>query len=400
MQRCMGIKGDGERCETHPPAPHVADHLPHLHFCRRHWRVYNRRVEIRQQMPEARQLGLTHLQPRQCHKWNGHEWCERERDGESLLCVHHSQQHLRRQEGLRRRQEHRDRLIALEQHYRESVPAPTWRQVIDDLFMNHPQLTRADAHHIALNYFLQPVVFDLEFHEHWQFQLYWRWNINGRNGPPPDLTVRFVPQLQAPPVAYRVPPAAPTLAAISLDRQNVHTRAVSEQTNKGLEILLNAGRGFVMRSPEWMASRWLLRGYANWTDVVMVVNDMQRWYGTETCRTHRDWLYRTALNGLYMLIRKIENNETKTEVYQRVYEECKESVGMCCDGHISRLCNVLVGFDEAFAPPVPFGEILQNKMAAIAALEVDTDEKVRQAMAFFEEFAVPATERSAWLEAF
>jgi hypothetical protein len=73
---------------------------------------------------------------------------------------------------------------------------------------------------------------------------------------------------------------------------------------------------------------------------------------------------------------------------------------MCCDGHISRLCNVLVGFDDAFAPPVPFGEILQNKMAAIAALEIETEEKVRQANTFFNEFAVPEPERVAWLEAF
>ena len=73
---------------------------------------------------------------------------------------------------------------------------------------------------------------------------------------------------------------------------------------------------------------------------------------------------------------------------------------MCCEGHISRLCNVLVGFDETFAPPVPFGEILQNKMAAIAALEVETEEKIRQATAFFNEFAVPEPDRAAWLEAF
>ena len=73
---------------------------------------------------------------------------------------------------------------------------------------------------------------------------------------------------------------------------------------------------------------------------------------------------------------------------------------MCCEGHISRVCNVLVGFDDAFAPPVPFGEILQNKMAAIYAMEIDTDKKVTLATDFFNEFAVPEVERSAWLEAF
>jgi len=61
---------------------------------------------------------------------------------------------------------------------------------------------------------------------------------------------------------------------------------------------------------------------------------------------------------------------------------------------------VLVGFDDAFAPPVPKGEILQQKMAAIAGLDVDTDEKVRQATAVFEELEIPESEREPWLEAF
>ena len=130
------------------------------------------------------------------------------------------------------------------------------------------------------------------------------------------------------------------------------------------------------------------------------MNDMHRWYDTRSCRTNNDWLYKRTLDGLYMTIRKLDGTESKNEIYQRVFEECFESVGMCCDGHISRLCNVLVGFDDAFLPPVPFGEILQNKMAAIYAMEIETSEKIKQAMEFFNEFAVPEAERTAWLDAF
>jgi hypothetical protein len=127
---------------------------------------------------------------------------------------------------------------------------------------------------------------------------------------------------------------------------------------------------------------------------------MYKWYDTETCRLSEDWLYRKALIVLYYTIRNLKDESIQNELFKRAFEECNESVAMCCDGHISRLCNVLVGFDDAFAPPVPFGEILQNKMAAIAALEIETEEKVRQANTFFNEFAVPEPERVAWLEAF
>jgi len=101
-----------------------------------------------------------------------------------------------------------------------------------------------------------------------------------------------------------------------------------------------------------------------------------------------------------MYARRIPNEETKNEIYKRIFEECNESVGMCCDGHISRLCNVLVGFDDAFKPPVPIGELIQNEMAKIAMSEADIDEKVRQAVAFFTEHNVPEDDRLAWLEAF
>ena len=87
-------------------------------------------------------------------------------------------------------------------------------------------------------------------------------------------------------------------------------------------------------------------------------------------------------------------------MYRRCWEECNEAVGMCCEGHISRLCNVLVGFDEAFQPPVPFGEILQSKMAAIAGMDVSEEEKRKLANAFFDEHKTPAEERTAWLDAF
>jgi hypothetical protein len=100
------------------------------------------------------------------------------------------------------------------------------------------------------------------------------------------------------------------------------------------------------------------------------------------------------------MIRNLPDDETKIEVFKRAFEECYESVSMCCDGHITRICNVLVGFDEAFAPPVPLGDVIQSKMAAIAGMDISTEEKVRLATAFFNEHNVQEADRTAWLEAF
>jgi hypothetical protein len=46
------------------------------------------------------------------------------------------------------------------------------------------------------------------------------------------------------------------------------------------------------------------------------------------------------------------------------------------------------------------GELIQQKMAALAGLDVSTEEKQRQAAQWFDENNVPTDQRTAWLEAF
>jgi hypothetical protein len=149
-----------------------------------------------------------------------------------------------------------------------------------------------------------------------------------------------------------------------------------------------------------MSVIWLGKLDVPYSTFIRVANDVNRWFNTKDCRGVNDNLYRKLLRGLVAMISSESDDERKTELYRRLWEECLEATGMCCEGHISRLCNVLVGFDEAFQPPVPFGEILQSKMAAIAGLDVSEEEKRRQATAFFDEYATPAEERAAWLDAF
>lgn len=389
MQRCMGLKTDGTRCGRQETG-FINLNATHLHFCQTHWNVYNRRVTIRAQLTVV--VAEQHHQPGTCHKWSNDHWCGNECGGNHLQCVRHRvAQHRRDQRNQRIREEEQRRTNTL-LFYRNHIPAMNWRQVIDHLWRNQPDLDAGDKYMVARRFFWQAN--DPEFNQDWHFARYWNWHREGAIGQPPDLRVPIQFPV-APPVINR------GLHAIARDPQNVHTAAVSEQTNKGLEKLLEAAKeNRHMRTPEWFAAKWLIRGYGHWNVVQRVVNDMLHWYGMAFCKTANDHLYQRTLDGLYITIAKIKDNETRIELYKRVFEECHESVGMCCEGHISRLCNVLVGFDDAFAPPVPFGEILQNKMAAIAALEIETEEKVKQATAFFNEFAVPEAERTAWLEAF
>lgn len=375
LNHCMGIKADGTRCQTYDNR--IREPMTHLRFCGIHWRSYTKRVERIAHFHPGDGIELHHHQPGMCLNFHsrGNAWCRNHATPGHLQC-----------------EDHRPLPVIDPQHelelYQLREPRLTYRQVIDDVF-RRPRLNRGDRWTIAARYYrdINPNAW-LNGPQDDPFNEYFEWRLRGGQGLPPQEVALGLPRGE--------------LRTIAQDRQNVHTRAVSQQTNRGLETLLEVQRrtNTHMRSPEWFASRWLQRGYGSWLAVSPTVNDMMQWYNQRTCRENNDQLYKRTLDGLYLKIKALQSEDTKAELYKRTFEECFESTGLCCDGHISRLCNVLVGFDDAFTPPVAFGEVLQNKMAALFAMDIPTEEKLAQAIAFFNEFAVPEAERAPWLEAF
>lgn len=292
-------------------------------------------------------------------------------------------------------------------------PRPTWQQVtreyFDDYFgaVENQQELRHVGLAIATRYAARQIMI-------WPPTLigdYWEWLEDGEQGIEPHA--QPLPRFDPPPQAFHPPPhavrravrraapAVPRLQALARDTQNVHTREVSEQTNGATEKLLdfyeNNCKTKKFRAPDWFAAKWLPERYGSWNIVANVVDDMQRWYATKTCRTNNDYLYKKCLDALYTMIKQVKDDETRKELYKRAFEECSEAVGMCCEGHISRLCNIMVGFDEDFKPPVPIGELLQNAISKIA--QSDSTDKIAEATKVFNELNVPEPQRIVWLEA-
>ena len=197
-------------------------------------------------------------------------------------------------------------------------------------------------------------------------------------------------------------PDANNIGALARDVQNTHTTVVAQQTNAGVEKLL-AQR--VPADQQTMMEIWNM-----WTSTpqqkhsprgaLQLFSDMLSWYETADCKEPGDFLYKRLIDGLWAMVQGTSDPDMRQELRCRVAQEVIESKGMCCEGHVSRLVNVMVGFDDAFKPPVATGEVLQNKMAAIAAKEVDTEIKQAEARSVFAELGIPEAEHAAWLEAF
>jgi hypothetical protein len=186
--------------------------------------------------------------------------------------------------------------------------------------------------------------------------------------------------------------ATTDLQRLALDNQNVHTKEVTIQTSEAQEYLLKTE---VPKSQDTLAE--LETAWAEKVQRKKVMRDVKMWYGMQRCVSINDWLYKRMLDGLWA---RIKSHKERAELTQRLWEEAFESVDKCCQGHLSRLANVLVGFTEEVKAEVPIGEILQQRIAAIAEKDIGVEFKVCEAWAVFEELKVPMAERDAWIEAF
>jgi len=191
-------------------------------------------------------------------------------------------------------------------------------------------------------------------------------------------------------------------AQLAADSQNVHTREITQQMRDSINILLA-----VQVPPDQTGSVremrvcWLEKGYSEY-EINVVYRDVVNWWNKETIFGENDKLYRRLLRGLWWTIKQYKA-DVRAELEKRLWEELRDGAipySVCTQGHVARLSNVMIGFDDAFVPPIPVGEILQQKMAAIYGMDVEYDEQIRLAEAVLDELQIPADQHGTWLSAF
>lgn len=177
------------------------------------------------------------------------------------------------------------------------------------------------------------------------------------------------------------------LANIAQDAQNIHTIVINTQTNDLLETLKTVPVPKDQKTMSEIMCAWNLQDSP-------VLDDMRTWARKSYVVKEGDYLYRNTLRAVWAKIQLFPLDQRK-ELVKRVWEEAAESVGMCAQGHISRLVNVFVGFDEAFQIKPSF----QETMALLSKQTMEEEDKIREANLRMDEIHMPAEEREAWLEA-
>jgi len=204
------------------------------------------------------------------------------------------------------------------------------------------------------------------------------------------------------PVRQAPIPANRREAQLAADTQNVHSAEFSKQMTDAIEMLCaveipNTQKATVHE----MRDSWRRLGKTE-AEIAVVYLDVTTWWNKATVYKIDDKLYRRCLRGLWYTI-KTYTGETRVELEKRLWDECRDACvpySVCTQGHLARLSNVMVGFDEAFAQPVAVGEILQQKMAAIAGMDIESDKQIELAKALLAELKIPEEKHADWLAAF
>lgn len=186
------------------------------------------------------------------------------------------------------------------------------------------------------------------------------------------------------------------LSRIATDNQNIHTTVVNKQTQDGVGILFTFAVPSTQDTLREIRERWSSIFYRRPVNEI-IYEDMRRWYNVSMCRQKNDYLYRRLLDHAWAAIKSRPREEEKSLVL-RLQQECAESCGTCCEGHISRIINVFVGFIDNMSPPIPIGEILQEKMSRISEIE-DLEQRIIEASSVFFELNISAEQAGPWLEA-
>lgn len=200
----------------------------------------------------------------------------------------------------------------------------------------------------------------------------------------------------------KYPSAVPNkneLQKLTDDEQNVHTRVVNRQTKKYMDIIKMIDVPKEQRTPDEIITVWLSDCQIPWSKVQPVFNDMVTWGRTGTIFSKDDYLYRKVIRSLWTLI-KTHTGDVYKELVKRLWEECLDSVGVCGQGHISRLANVLVGFDSRFISPQSVMEKFQQQISEISEKDIGIEEKISEATTIMDQIEMPPEERQPWLDAF
>jgi hypothetical protein len=193
---------------------------------------------------------------------------------------------------------------------------------------------------------------------------------------------------------YHVAPAGGgELAQLAHDNQNVHTAVVVQKVKETVQKVLQ-----IPVPPEYQTETLKTSG-----EIILECGlSKQAAWQMMAKYCHDDDIYELG-HGIYGRVlnsvwQYIKASPDSADLKKILKEEMQDNIGMCAQGNLSRLCNILSGYLDGISVDTRSkNELIAERLAPLAQL-ANYHTRMEQARAIFEEFQIPENERATWLE--
>jgi hypothetical protein len=179
------------------------------------------------------------------------------------------------------------------------------------------------------------------------------------------------------------------------DAQNVHTSEMVEQTKKIIERVrkIPVPEGYAWdrivasKTPFEIGLECKLSQKAAWQMISQYAQDVAI-YDIEA------GIYGKVLDSVWQFIK---NAPEKVELCNILRQEMEDNIGMCAQGNLSRVCNILSGYLEGVGSVESLSERLGRLFPPLLEVE-DLEERITRAVKILRENSAPRGEWEGWLE--
>lgn len=185
------------------------------------------------------------------------------------------------------------------------------------------------------------------------------------------------------------------MGAFARDKQNVHTTAAVKQIKHNINVIRQI---FVPEEYRWNPTK-ISKTYreivfdcdlspkGNWQFASYYCNNAQI-YDLE------EGIFGIMTDGVWQYIRDSEDKRCLINILKR---ELEDNIGMCAQGNLSRICNVLSGYLQGIGQQESISTILGREFPKLMEIEREPD-RLRQGERILRENNVPEAEWEVWLE--
>lgn len=199
------------------------------------------------------------------------------------------------------------------------------------------------------------------------------------------------------PVQPEPQPPIGELAAFANDRQNIHTEVAVNQTIDMVNRILKISVPEEYRWNQETMSKTCGEIILDCNLPLQAANIMLGMYiSNATIYNMGDGIYGKTLDGVWQYIR---NSPSKHDLCKVLRQELVDNIGMCMQGNLTRICNILAGFMEGVAGvTISPAERLGNEMPKLLEIE-DSEKRIILGRKLLEEVGLPQEEWNNWLVA-